>query len=63
MEKKPAEPETLVACEVCLKEVPASAVTSHEAHEYVHHFCGIECYARWQAKGQKTSNGKPKPSG
>ncbi len=43
----PKEPE-LIACEICLKEIPASASQSAEAHDYVHHFCGIDCYQQWQ---------------
>lgn len=34
----------LVECEVCLKEIPESAVFTPEGAEYVGHFCGIECY-------------------
>lgn len=63
MDKKPAEPENLVTCDVCLKEIPHSVATSHEAKEYVHHFCGIECYARWQQGHPKDNTGKPKTSG
>lgn len=40
------EPQTL-ACEVCLSEIPASVAQSLEGPDYVHHFCGLECYARW----------------
>ncbi len=40
-----------VACEVCLKEIPASAATCDEVDEYVRYFCGWECYATWKEKG------------
>jgi hypothetical protein len=40
--------EAIVPCEVCLKEVPASAAKSEEAADYVHHFCGLDCYEKWQ---------------
>jgi hypothetical protein len=54
---KPTEIEQ-VACEICLKEVPKSEATIAEASDYVLHFCGLECYAKWQSEG-----GKPKPQG
>ncbi|CAG0930194.1 MAG: hypothetical protein EFKGCFLK_01173 [Rhodocyclaceae bacterium] len=31
-------------CEMCLKEIPASAAFTPEGSEYVGHFCGIDCY-------------------
>jgi hypothetical protein len=44
----------LVACEVCLKEIPMSEASNCEASDYVIHFCGLECYERWRK--QDTSN-------
>ena len=49
---KTIENET-VECEVCLKEVPISGAKSVETSEYVHHFCGVECYAQWQEQAEK----------
>ena len=46
--------EEQVACEVCLKEIPASAATCDEVEEYVRYFCGLECYATWKGKGEKS---------
>ncbi len=40
-----------VSCAVCLKEVPKSAAVNFEASDYVAHFCGLECYARWKDDG------------
>jgi hypothetical protein len=40
--------EGMVACEVCLTEIPASEATSSEAVDYVHYFCGAGCHERWQ---------------
>lgn len=54
-EQKPTVPEQ-VECEVCLKEIPASEAKSEEAADYVHHFCGLACYAKW-----KEQEPKPKP--
>jgi len=48
MEKTVPESEAqLLACEVCMSEIPASVAHSLEGPDYVHHFCGLECYARW----------------
>ncbi|CAN7770111.1 DUF3330 domain-containing protein [Variovorax sp. LjRoot84] len=33
-----------IACEMCLGEVPQSAVLVPEAADYVAHFCGLTCY-------------------
>ena len=52
---KTIENET-VECEVCLKEVPISAAKSVETSEYVHHFCGVECYSQWQEQAEKKEN-------
>lgn len=51
----------LVACEVCLKEVPASEATVPEAADYFVHFCGIECYQKWKAQSaaQEPQDKKP----
>ena len=43
-----------VACVICLKEVPITEATVPEATDYVMHFCGLECYAKW-----KSQLGKP----
>lgn len=43
----------IVECEVCLKEIPVSEAKMDEAADYVHHFCGLECYARWRAQDAK----------
>lgn len=40
--------DKLLSCEVCLKEIPASAAKSEEVTEYVYYFCGSECYKEWQ---------------
>lgn len=38
----------IVACEVCLKEIPESVAMNSEADDYTQHFCGIECYNKWR---------------
>lgn len=45
----PKEPD-LVACEVCLKEIPESVAMSSEADEYAQHFCGLSCYQQWRER-------------
>ena len=37
----------MVACEICLKEVPHSETEMEEVGDYVMHFCGLECYEKW----------------
>jgi hypothetical protein len=37
-----------VKCDVCLKEVPKSEAKMAEAQEYVMHFCGLDCYEKWE---------------
>ena len=43
----------LVACEICIKEIPISEAKSEEATDYVMYFCGLECYAIWKAQQHK----------
>jgi hypothetical protein len=50
----PKEPH-VVACDVCLAEIPLSVAISQEGDEYTQHFCGIECYSQWKEKQQKES--------
>jgi hypothetical protein len=49
---KPTEDEK-VPCELCLKEIPLSEAKVDEAADYVRHFCGLECYAKWKEQKQK----------
>ncbi|VAW83300.1 hypothetical protein MNBD_GAMMA16-410 [hydrothermal vent metagenome] len=55
--KKPPMQDALLSCDVCLNEIPASVAQSLEGSDYVHHFCGADCFALWQSpKGRA-----PKP--
>lgn len=38
-----------LSCEVCCKEIPQSVVLNAEAADYVYHFCGPACFARFSA--------------
>lgn len=40
----------LIACEVCLEEIPDSVNQNAEADEYVSNYCGLECYQLWRDK-------------
>lgn len=44
----------LIECEICLREIPITEATNPEATDYVVHYCGLECYAKWttQEAGQ-----------
>ena len=44
---------TLVACAACLTEIPADVAMTHEGPDYVQHFCGLDCLARWQRTHSK----------
>lgn len=57
--EKNIAPET-IACEICLKEVPASVGQTFEGDDYVLNFCGIECYDKWnqQNKNDETETKK-----
>ncbi len=48
----PSEP-IRVGCEVCLKEIPQSVAMTEEGKDYVHYFCGLECYTSWKKKDEK----------
>jgi len=45
----------MVACDICLNEIPASAARNCEATEYVIHFCGLECYEKWRKQPAEKS--------
>ena len=44
----------MVSCEVCLKEVPLSEAKRFEGEDYVAHFCGLDCYAEWKRRSEKS---------
>jgi hypothetical protein len=48
----PEEPE-YVACDICLKEIPIDEARNFEATDYLVHFCGLECFEKWQQKNQR----------
>jgi hypothetical protein len=50
--------ETLVSCDICMKEIPATEARSEEADDYVRHFCGLECYDKWRSQTSQPSDEK-----
>jgi hypothetical protein len=50
MAPRPTTPEidALLACRICLNEIPSSVADTLEGRDYVHYFCGADCYALWQ---------------
>ncbi len=58
--KPPTSTEpVIVACDICLTEIPESVAFHPEGDEYVQHFCGIECYSKWK-KQRATAQNKDK---
>jgi hypothetical protein len=51
-DQKP-EQDNLIKCEICMKEVPRSESKSAEVEDYVMHFCGLDCFSKWEAKEKK----------
>lgn len=45
--KRSPDAQQLIACRVCLSEIPASVASAAEGRDYVHYFCGAECYSVW----------------
>ncbi len=41
-------PHQTVACEVCLKEIPATLAKTFDAPDYVLYFCGLDCLGKWE---------------
>nr|WP_228112025.1 MULTISPECIES: DUF3330 domain-containing protein [Betaproteobacteria] len=62
--------EPTTSCCVCCKEIPLDAAFTPEGSEYVEHFCGLDCYERFQARAKAVAEpvttpaaGGPTPSG
>ena len=52
----PSDPDR-VACKVCFKEIPLSEAVNEEATDYVVHFCGLDCYAKWKTQEKDYGSG------
>jgi len=56
MQRAPSHPVCdVIACEICLKEIPRDLAHSTECVEYVHYFCGQDCYAQWQQESNQAA--------
>lgn len=53
MDNQKSDNGEYIKCEICLKEIPKSEAQSFEAQDYVMHFCGLDCYSKWEAKQKK----------
>lgn len=49
-EKTKKEEEPALTCVVCMKDIDDSDAETFEVDDYVHHFCGLDCYSRWRKK-------------
>jgi len=58
MSEKTPQQEPPLSCSLCLKEMPHDLAHTLEGPDYVHHFCGLECYRKWQEK-QAAEDRKP----
>ncbi|CAB1368962.1 DUF3330 domain-containing protein [Denitratisoma oestradiolicum] len=54
--------EPTTACCVCCKEIPLDAAFTPEGAEYVEHFCGLECYQRFQTRAKAATEINAEPS-
>ncbi|WP_132757538.1 DUF3330 domain-containing protein [Pseudomonas aeruginosa] len=57
-----ANDPTATSCCVCCKEIPLDAAFTPEGAEYVEHFCGLECYQRFQARAKTGSETDADPN-
>ena len=39
--------DEILACKMCLQEIPISEIKNEEARDYVIHYYGVDCYALW----------------
>jgi hypothetical protein len=53
---KETQDSEILACEVCLTEIPESVNVSAEADDYVVHYCGLECYRLWLEQQMQPDN-------
>ncbi|WP_034293621.1 MULTISPECIES: DUF3330 domain-containing protein [Burkholderiales] len=50
--------EPATSCCVCCKEIPLDAAFTPEGAEYVEHFCGLDCYVRFQARAKAATESR-----
>ena len=47
---RPTVENELLACDICMAEIPPDEASNEEAVDYVIYYYGLECYTKW--KGQ-----------
>lgn len=57
----PASDAELVACDVCLREVPRSEAVVPEAADYVAYFCGLQCFQKWKSLPETAAGERARP--
>ena len=45
--------EASLSCSICLKEIGHEEGETYEVDDYVHHFCGLDCYSEWERKKEE----------
>lgn len=60
MEEKKKTDDPALSCSICLKEIGHEEGETFEVEDYVHHFCGLDCYSEWQRKTAKDTPGEKK---
>ena len=59
-EEKKKEEEAALSCTICLKDIGHEEHETYEVDDYVHHFCGLDCYSEWQRLKTKDTPGSGK---
>jgi hypothetical protein len=49
------EKDKHLTCDSCHNEVPLSAALTPEGMDYVHHFCGTDCFEKWKKQEKDQS--------
>jgi hypothetical protein len=57
-----ASESTTTSCCVCCEEIPLDAAFTPEGAEYVEHFCGLECFQRFQARASTETETSTEPN-
>ena len=52
-----------LACHICMKEIPSDVAHTAEGQEYVHYFCGVDCYRQWQERHEREHPGERERQG
>ena len=52
------EPQSVptLSCKICMTEIPNSVANSLEGKDYVHFFCGADCYATWENSEERKTD-------